>query len=377
LITAKRIKPHLILVLRYKKGEQRIMRHTQKIYALIDYKNRFGSKWSSKPYRSGYDKSLLKKYFNKYGYELEFIQFKDVDFKNEFWKNKIVIYTSSEEIGNDYKSYIEDVILGLENAGAKVIPEFKFLRAHNNKVFMEILRDQLLGKELSGISSKLYGTLDELKEDVEKEKISFPCVIKKAEGSMSRGVHLAKNRKELLRLAKKITRTRHFFYEIKDKLRRYKYKGYRVESKFQKKIIIQPFIPGLKNDWKILIYGEHYYILKRGIKKNDFRASGSHYNYQAGSKAEFPLHLLNQVEKIYRKLNVPYLSLDFAYDGNRYYIHEIQAIYFGTSVLDSFCDRYYTKKAGKWILEKKQFDSEEEYVSSLINYLNNKGLLQK
>ncbi|RLD52054.1 MAG: hypothetical protein DRJ05_17785, partial [Bacteroidetes bacterium] len=155
---------------------------------------------------------------------------------------------------------------------------------------------------------------------------------------------------------------------VKEKIRIRKHTGYKPETKYQNKFIVQSFIPGLTNDWKVLVYGDHYYILKRGIKDNDFRASGSHYNYKAGSKSEFPLHMLDTIEKIYNMLEVPHLSLDFAYDGEKGYVHEFQAIYFGTSTLE-FCDDYYIKKDGKWTTEPQQFDQEEEYVWGVVDFL--------
>lgn len=348
----------------------------QKIYILTDYKQYFGSKWEAIPYRSGFDKILLEKYFREYGYDSEFIQFKDVSFKDNYWKGENVIYTSSEETGLNYKSFIEDIVLGLERSGAKVIPGYDFLRANNNKVYMEILRDRLLGHETSGNSSKLYGTFEEVQQDVDQDIIKFPCVIKKATGSMSRGVYLANNKNELVKYAKKISRTKYYRAELKEQIRRMKNPGYKSESKYQGKFILQSFIPNLKNDWKVLVYGDHVYILNRGIKKHDFRASGSHYNYKKGSKSEFPIHMLDFVEGIYEKLNIPHLSLDFAYDGSRGYVHEIQAVYFGTSTL-KFCDDFYIKKNGHWIIEKKEFDQEEEYVWGLITYLKKQSEIVK
>lgn len=345
-----------------------------KIYALTDYKNQFGSKWKSKPYRSGYDKSLLVNYFSKYGFYIEFLQLKDVNSNHCDWNDKIIIYTSSEEVGLYYKDFIEDIIYGLENIGATVIPNYSFLRANNNKVFMEILLKQLLGEELLGRKTNVYGTCEELEQEVSQNKIIFPCVIKKASGAMSRGVYIAHHKDDLLKTAKKISRTPHYFSEIKELLRERKHPGYIKESKYQNKFIVQSYIPGLKNDWKVLIYGDHYYILKRGIKENDFRASGSHYDYKAGAESEFPVHMLDTVKNIYDKLDVPHLSLDFAYDGNRCYVHEIQAVHFGTSTLE-FCADYYTKKDGKWITEKKHNDQEEEYVLGVVKYLKSKGHL--
>ena len=337
------------------------------IYALTDYKNYFGSKWKSMPYKSGFDKDLITKYLHYYNYNINFISLNDVSFNNNLLKEKVVIYTSSEEYGYHYKNFIEDIIFGLVQYGSKVVPHYSFLRAHNNKVFMEILRDRLLGKKYSGNKSNVYGTLEELERDIDKNKMSYPCVIKSSAGAMSRGVFLANNENELKKIVKKISRTPHFIYEIKEIMREYKHKDYKKESKYQSKFIIQPFIPGLKNDWKILIFGDHYYILKRGIKGNDFRASGSHHEYKAGSEAEFPIHKLDLIKEIYEKLDVPHLSLDVAYDGSRIYIHEFQAVYFGTSTHE-FCDGYYTKKGDKWVFKKKELDQEGEYVWGLVHY---------
>lgn len=338
-----------------------------KIFALTDYKNYFGSKWKSTPYRSGYDKSLLTKHFKKLDWDIEFIRFQDVDFKKD-WSNKVVIYTSSEETGFHYKNFIEDIILGLERIGAIVLPRFDFLRANNNKVFMEILREQLLGEKLSGNSSSFYGSLEELEYDIERERINFPCIIKKAEGAMSRGVFLAKNKKELHNYAKKISHSSRPSSEIREFIRARKHQGYKKESNYQHKFIIQNFIPGLKNDWKILIYGNHYYILNRGIKQGDFRASGSQYNYKAGSKSELPEFLLDKVKKIYQVLDVPHLSLDLAWDGENAIIHEFQAIHFGTSTME-FSDDLYVFENNKWEIIKADFSQEEEYVQSFDSYL--------
>jgi sporulation protein YlmC with PRC-barrel domain len=341
-----------------------------KIIALTDYKNNFGSKWKSNPYRSGYDKDLLRSYFNKEGFDIEFISFSDVNFDESIWKNQLVIYTSSEEVGYNYKSFIEDIVLELERIGAILIPGFDFLRANNNKVYMEILRNRILGKELSGNKSKYYGTLDELFVDIKGGDIVYPLVIKTAAGAMSRGVFLAHNEKELIKYAKIISRTPNAKSEIKEIIRERKHKGYQRESKYQSKFITQAFVPNLNNDWKVLIYGDHYYILKRGIKGDDFRASGSHYNYKAGSKSEFPIHKLDEVKQMYEALNTPHLSLDYAFDGTRGYVHEIQGVYFGTSTLE-FCDDYYYFNGNEWVVEGQTLDQEGEYVYSIIHFLKN------
>lgn len=346
----------------------------KKIYLLTDYKGFFGSKWKSIPYRSGYDQQKLKDYFYKYNYDIEFISFTEIDFDPEFWKDKLVLYTSSEEYDLHYKSFIEDVILGLSTAGAIVMPGYINLRANNNKVFMEIMRKFTLNNPVVNLHSQVFGTYRELEKAVNKKNVKTPCILKPFSGSMSRGVSLVKNEKELLSTAAKLSRTKNIRNEIHEIIRSQKRKGYVKESAHQNRFIVQPFIPNLKNDWKVLIYGDHYFILKRHIKPNDFRASGSGLNYLAGSESEFPIHMLDELEKVYHQMDVPHASIDFAYDGEKGYIFEFQFIYFGTSTQYKSKD-FYQKENGKWLVKEKTFDQEEEYVWGVDHYLKNNSEL--
>lgn len=250
------------------------------IFLLTDYKGNFGSHWKADPYRSGFDLKLVKNEFNKNGYKIIITSFEEI-FNNNKEINGIVLYTSTEDIGYHYKDFIEDVIYGLEIRGVNIIPSYEYLKATNNKVFMEILGKIRFSKtDTSG--SKIYGTLENLLND--SNKFNFPVVIKKPAGAMSKGVFLANNFKELKLLAAKVSRTPNFFSETKDYLRKFFHKGYRTESRYRKKFITQNFIPNLQNDWKVLIFGDKFFIFSRPVRKNDFRASGSGSdNYSFGS----------------------------------------------------------------------------------------------
>ena len=345
---------------------------SDKIICLTDYKNNFGSKWNATPYRSGLDKKHLATLFKQHQFETEFVPMAEVDFKDKHWENSTVLYTSSEEYGLHYKSFIEDIVFGLQEKGATLLPDPAFLRANNNKVFMEVLRETRLPDKLKTVHSKAFGTYDEMITALQQGSITFPCVVKKAAGAMSRGVFLAKNDKELKRVVQKISHTGSWLISAKEWVRRKKHKGYKPESSKQGKFIIQPFINGLSNDWKILIYGDRYFILKRTIKQNDFRASGSGYKYKSGSQSEFPLEMLDQIRQFYFALDVPYLSVDYGFDGTNGYIFEFQAIHFGTSTQYKSKD-YYQYSNGQWVAEENTFDQEQIYVQSIVDFLNRKN----
>lgn len=345
----------------------------QKIYILVDYKDRFELKWKSNPYLSGFNKQFLAKSFEKYGFEVEYIPIANVFPLSRDFQGQIVLYNSNEEIGNNYKTFIEDIIFGLQAAGAYVLPRADFLRAHNNKVFMEILREILLGEGLAGLRSFCFGTLEELNQALSNGKITFPCVIKPSYGAMSKGVSNAFSADELRQKASAISRSRNIRFEVKEYLRSFKkiYKGYLPVSRFQKKFIVQPMVPNLDSDWKVLVYGDQYYPLKRHVRVGDFRASGSHFNYLAGSKSLIPETVLDFVETIYTKLDVPQLSVDVAFDGNKPFLFEFQTVHFGTSTQVEFCEDYFVKENGKWITKKKTMSLEEAYAWAITHYLRN------
>lgn len=332
------------------------------IYILVDYKGRFSSKASSYPYRSGMEKEKLRLSFMDHGYNVEFLEFSEIDFRKMNFKDKYIIINSSEDHNLYYKDYIEDILIGLMLQGANLIPSFKYFRAHSNKVFMEILRDLSHLKKIKNISSTSFGTIEEF---LNQKLNQNEYVIKPAIGAVSKGVSLGKNKKDIIKKIKKISRSRNIFGEIWDFGRFIKHKGYKRESKYRKKFIIQNFIKGLENDWKILIFGNKYFILFRQNRDNDFRASGS-------GKLEFreniPDGILDFSKHIFDDFDVPNLSIDVGFDGFTYYLIEFQAIYFGTTTIEK-SPFYFTKENSKWVINIEKSNLEKEYVNSIIQYI--------
>lgn len=341
----------------------------KKIYLLLDYRDTFGSKYGAIPYRSGMDKELLKTYFNEKGYNIEYLSFSDIDFRVMNFNNQYVLYTSSEDKNykyNHYKSYIEDICYALQLHGAILIPEYKYLRAHSNKVFMELLRDLSNLQSIKNIKSYHFGSLEEFKK--KEQMFESKQVIKGAEGSMSQSVSLANNQNQLMKQSRKISRSKDIFNELWDRGRSFKHKGYIRDSKYRKKFIIQNFIEGLSNDWKILVFGKKYYISCRETRKNDFRASGSG---KVIFREDIPEGILDFAKNAYHCFNVPNISIDVAFDGKEFYLIEFQALYFGSQVVEH-SPFYFTKENSRWIIHKGKSILEKEYVNSIDLYIRNR-----
>jgi len=345
------------------------------IYLLLNNKGGFGNKFKAKPHHSGFEKELIRSAFEKEGFKVIFVYPSEIDIRNTNYKNEIIIYTSTEDEGGVYKSYVEDVIYALKMQGAIVLPDYQYLKAHHNKVFMELLRDLSLVDEIKNIESTHYGSFDEMQKVFDFSKAKEKLVIKSAAGASSLGVRLSSSESTLKTIAKKLSFTPIKLVErVKNKLRALKHNGYQAPSQYRNKFIVQNFIPGLNNDWKVLIYGEKIYVVERPTRKNDFRASGSgKEKYLFGTKANIPDGMLEYANEIYKSYNVPMISLDIAYLNNQFYLIEMQFVAFGNSG-HYYSEDYFYFENNK-ILSKPNIENIEEiYCMSFVKYIRSNNL---
>lgn len=341
-----------------------------KIYLLTDYKGRFGSKHDDSPYRSGMDQELLRKSFLDTGYEAIFIPLSKVDPGDGRWKGRQVLYTSSEDKGLTYKEFIEDVILALEYAGAEVIPAYRYLMANNNKVFMELLRVMLPDEAGGNLKSACFGTLEEL---ALSSQFRYPVIVKGSCGAMGRNVFLAHSYDELTRIIRhRIVTPVTLQFRLKEHLRKIRHKGYKRDSFYRGEFVVQDYIPGLKNDWKIYYFGDRAFIFNRPVfPEREFRASGGGYdNYSYGLEAHAPDGILDFGWKIFRALDVPCVSMDVAWDGERFYLLEFQCVYFGTAgILRKYSKDLFLRNNGRWQTVSNEGSIEKIYVYGIAWYL--------
>jgi hypothetical protein len=338
-----------------------------KLFLLTDYKGRFGSKHDDFPYRSGMDLEVLVSEFRNLGYEAVTLGFSNVDPGDGSWPGRKVLYTSAEDTGLVYKQYIEDIVLALAYAGADVIPRFEFLRANNNKVFMELLRDMLPDNLKGNLVSSHFGTLEEL--EARSAAMEFPVIVKNYYGSMGRNVFLARSPQELYGIVRKrIASKSSYRFRIKEYLRQIKHKGYKRDSFYRGRFVVQPFIPGLNNDWKVYYFGDKAFVFNRPVfPEREFRASGGGYdNYKYGLEAEIPRGLLDFGWQIFRQLNVPNASMDIAWDGSRFYLLEFQCIYFGTAgILRRYSPVCWVMEETAWKVTGNEGCIEKVYADSI------------
>lgn len=337
----------------------------KQITLLTDYRNQFY--FSTKQRGSSVDLDRLKKYFEEQGYSLDIKNFKNVDFRNESYKDKFVLFQSSEDPELKYKDYIQDIVLGLHYQGAILIPSIYFFRAHHNKLFMEIVRDLYCPEKAVNIKSKGYGTYEDYIKDFEKfNDGSF--VLKPDAGTRSKGVQLMKTLKQKRKYPFDVSRT-FTLHNLKWAISKFfTGKPYVRQSNNRSKFIVQNFIDGLKGDYRVMIYGDKYYVLYRENRDNDFRASGSG---KISFDIDIPDGLLEFSKEIYKKFDTPYISLDIGHKDGEFYLFEFQFMCLGQYVIEK-SKWFYENRGSVWKRVYEDPDLEREVSNSIVNYLENK-----
>ena len=271
----------------------------------------------------------------------------------------IFLYASSQY--KQYKDYIEDILLYIVNAGGKIIPNFHLFRSHENKSYQEFYKYQ---RNIKSPKFNIVGTYEEGLRIF--ENADYPIIGKTVDGFGSRGVRQINNIIEGKKFIKKnMSSGVHLNAAgLRNFARRFKYKNQYPRKRG--KILLQEKINDVNHDWKILIFGNDYFCLKRSVRKNDFRASGSgNFDFEA-----VPSNIvLGFAYDVKNKLDTPWVSLDIIEKGENCYLIEYQALHFGLSTLIN--NRYlyeYDENKNDWTKKLKENECEFYFAKALKYY---------
>jgi len=330
---------------------------------LVDYRGAFYSSMRNVDRLCSMDISAISRHFDDSGYRLVVKPFSSVDFRKDAFAGKHVLYQSSEDPGLHYKSYIEDILLGLDLQGAILIPRFPLFRAHHNKAFMEILRDLSENQEIKNVRSRVYGTFEEFEQD----STSYPTVLKTSDGGGSVGVTLLRGERDKRRYGKRFSKAGGLEETIRERLKAMLWRDYPPRSVHRKKFVAQNHIPNLQGDFKVLVFADKYYVLYRRNRTNDFRASGSGLFEHPES---VPPIVLDFAKSVFESFQVPIISLDVALNGTEPCLIEFQCLHFGPLTLEDsrFC---FVLRNGVWTKVDGQTVLEKEFVRSIVAYIEN------
>lgn len=340
------------------------------ILILVDYRRAFWSSTRNLGTICSLDVAALCREFRALGHDVEVCEFADLDLSREDLRGRPVIYTSSEDAEGHYKRYIEAKVFGLRLAGAHPIPEPELLLAHHDKVMMESVRHALLGAAPGQLESFTYGTFEEYQARL-RAWADNPVVVKPAQGAGARGVTLVRGTREAVAAGRRISRSFHLREEIGEYVRRCRSRGYVHRSRHRRSIVVQRYVPGLTGDYKVLRYGDCYYVVARANRPHDFRASGSgRLDYRPHERVDVK-PVLDVAAAWSEAIGSPFCSLDVArVDGSATdcYLIEFQCVNFGPAAAEnsSCC---YRRTADGWERTDERCDLERVFARAASEHV--------
>ena len=129
----------------------------ERLIILTDSDSRFMISITDLKHYTSMDVSKIRRYFETNNFKVDVLKFYELDLTNNY-SGIYFLYQTSETKGSFYKKYIEDFIFFLEKQGAIVLPKYEYLKAHHNKVYMEMMRTRFSDNSLKTIKSMCFGS---------------------------------------------------------------------------------------------------------------------------------------------------------------------------------------------------------------------------
>ena len=225
------------------------------------------------------------------------------------------------------------ILNALEISGKRVFPDLKTAWHFDDKLaqkyFLESVGAPLVPVYVSYSKSEAFKWI---------EQAEFPKVFKLRGGAGSKNVLLVKNKAKAKKLINKafgkgfrqydawggtLEQWRRFKLgkaSVKDVIKAFAHLVYLTQLESIKPrergyIYFQDYISGNDNDIRVVVIGDKAFAIKRLVRRNDFRASGSgHIIY---SKNEIDINCVRLAFKLNKKLKAQCLAFDFVHDENK------------------------------------------------------------
>lgn len=283
--------------------------------------------------------------------------------------------------------FARQLTLSLEKMGVKVFPDIETCWHFDDKVGQKYLLEAI---EAPLVDSFVF--YDREKAQYWAEKTTYPKVFKLRGGAGALNVQLVKGKTQANRLIRKAFNSgfshTNNFEKVKDrwgKLSREKnwssvyalirgigllaWPRLDLNHKLRKKekgyIYFQEFIPGNDSDIRVIVIGDKAFAIKRMVRENDFKASGS--GLIEYKRSEIPIECVKISFEINQKLNAQCVAFDFIKHGSNYEIVEM-SFSFSRDAYRA-CPGYWDSRLN-WHEEKEELIPEHFMVEKFIQSLN-------
>lgn len=281
--------------------------------------------------------------------------------------------------------FARQLTYSLNKAGKKVFPNIDTCWHFDDKLGQKYLLESIDAPLVNS-----YAFFDENKAKMWAENTIYPKVFKLRGGAGALNVQLVKNKKQALKIIRKAFGTgfshTNNAEKVKDrwgKLKREKdwnsvYSllrgigllvwprldpGHKLKNREKGYVYFQDFLPNNEFDIRVIVIGEKAFGIKRMVRKNDFKASGS--GMIRYEKSEIPDECIKISFELNKKLETQCVGFDFIKDDTGYKIVEMSY---------SFSQEGYRPCPGYWDSNlnwhEEKFYSEDFMVKEFIESLD-------
>jgi glutathione synthase/RimK-type ligase-like ATP-grasp enzyme len=270
--------------------------------------------------------------------------------------------------------FAKQLLFSVQASGKKVFPDYNTMWHFDDKVGQKYLLESI---HAPLAPAYVFYSKQEAKKWA--DQTSYPKVFKLRNGAGSDNVRLIKSRKVAIRLINKAFGKGFKQYDawsnLKERYRKYRLgkttlwdlvKGIirlahtteyaRVTGREIGYIYFQDFIPGNNHDIRVIVVGDKAFAIKRMVRKNDFRASGS--GFILYEKEHFDNETIRLSFEVSERIGAQCMAFDFVYLYGQPMIIEISYGFAKEGYDDciGFWDRDLTWNEGKfnpygWMVE--------------------------
>jgi glutathione synthase/RimK-type ligase-like ATP-grasp enzyme len=235
--------------------------------------------------------------------------------------------------------FAKQLLFSVQHSGKKVFPDYNTVWHFDDKVAQKYLLEAI---EAPLAPSYVFYDRHEALEWA--RQTTYPKVFKLRNGAGSDNVRLVRTIQKAIRLINKAFGKGFKQYDawsdLKERYRKYRLKKTtlwdvckgairlvyttdyaRVTGREMGYVYFQDFIPGNENDIRVIVIGDKAFAIKRMVRANDFRASGS--GLVLYEKEHFNDETVSLSFQMAERLKSQCAAFDFVYAGDKIYVLEV------------------------------------------------------
>lgn len=256
----------------------------------------------------------------------------DSDIVKQLQDCNILLWHHHHTLPKD-KLFAQKLLFALQQSGKTIFPDFNtgwhFDDKLGQKYLLEAIRAPLVPTSIFYSKGDAYRWI---------EKAVFPLVFKLRCGAGSSNVRLVNGKREAKRLVRKAFGSGFASYnkweDLRDTFRKYRLKKLvfreilkstrrlffstefaRIYGQEKGYVLFQEFIPDNAFDIRIIVVGGRAFAIKRMVRENDFRASGS--GLVEYEKESIDIRCVQTAFDVFDKLKAQCLAFDFVFDKDK------------------------------------------------------------